>query len=107
MTIIIVQNFNFLSLSAGSNGLNVDNNYNKTGSRLEPLSKFQVPYLQSLAQQHRVMPISATQSQYATTAYLDQLSVAGTQVSKPLFTSMALLKYLNINGSNFNKITLM
>lgn len=74
------QNFNFLSLSAGSNGLNVDNNYNKTGSRLEPLSKFQVPYLQSPAQQHRVMPIPAAQSQYATTAYLDQLSVAGTQV---------------------------
>ncbi|TKY57634.1 hypothetical protein E2542_SST14684 [Spatholobus suberectus] len=75
------QNFNFLSLSAGSNGLKVDNNYNKIGSRLEPLSKLQVPYLQSLAaQQHGVMPIPAAQSQYASTSYLDQLSVAGPQV---------------------------
>ncbi|CAJ1972546.1 unnamed protein product [Sphenostylis stenocarpa] len=77
------QNFNFLSLSAGSNGFKVDNNnnYNKIGSRLEPLSKLQVPYFQSLAQQHGVvMPIPAAQSQYASTSFLDQLSVAGPQV---------------------------
>ncbi|XP_027329660.1 uncharacterized protein LOC113846042 isoform X3 [Abrus precatorius] len=74
------QNFNFLSLSAGSNGLKVDNNYNKIASRLEPLSKLQVPYFQSLAQQHGVMPIPTAQSQYASTSYPDQLSVAGPQV---------------------------
>ncbi|RDY13011.1 hypothetical protein CR513_02127, partial [Mucuna pruriens] len=74
------QNFNFLSLSAGSNGLKVDNNYNKIGSRLEPLSKLQVPYFQSLAQQHGVMPSPAAQSHYASTSYLDQFSVAGQQV---------------------------
>ena len=80
MTIIIVQNFNFLSLSAGSNGLKLDNNYNKIGSRLEPLSKLQVPYLQSLTPLHGGIPIPATQRQYASTSYLNQLSVAGPQV---------------------------
>nr|KYP74869.1 hypothetical protein KK1_007562 [Cajanus cajan] len=77
------QNFNFLSFSGGSNGLKVDNNnsnYNKIGSKLEPLSKLQVPYLQSLAQQHGVMPIPAAQSQHASTSFIDQLSVAGPQV---------------------------
>ncbi|KAG4955202.1 hypothetical protein JHK87_040796 [Glycine soja] len=74
------QNFNFLSLSAGSNGLKLDNNYNKIGSRLEPLSKLQVPYLQSLTPLHGGIPIPATQRQYASTSYLDQLSVAGPQV---------------------------
>ncbi|XP_027940372.1 uncharacterized protein LOC114194387 isoform X2 [Vigna unguiculata] len=77
------QNFNFLSLSAGSNGLKVDNNNNnnKIGNRLEPLSKLQMPYFQSLAQQHGVvMPIPVAQSQYASTSFLDQLSVAGPQV---------------------------
>ncbi|ESW32662.1 hypothetical protein PHAVU_001G006800 [Phaseolus vulgaris] len=77
------QNFNFLSLSAGNNGLKVhnNNNCNKIGSRLEPLSKLQVPYFQSLAQQHGVvMPIPVAQSQYASTSFLDQLSVAGPQV---------------------------
>ncbi|XP_014504623.1 uncharacterized protein LOC106764760 isoform X2 [Vigna radiata var. radiata] len=76
------QNFNFLSLSAGSNGLKADNNNNnKIGSRLEPLSKLQMPYFQSLAQQHGVvMPIPVAQSQYASTSFLDQLSVAGPQV---------------------------
>ncbi|KAG4964101.1 hypothetical protein JHK84_041180 [Glycine max] len=74
------QNFNFLSLSAGSNGLKLDNNYNKIGSRLEPLSKLQVPYLQSLTPLHGGIPIPATQRQYASTSYLNQLSVAGPQV---------------------------
>ncbi|XP_057424664.1 uncharacterized protein LOC130718171 isoform X2 [Lotus japonicus] len=67
------QSFNFLSLSVGSDGLKVDNNYNK----IEPLSKFQVPYLQSLAQQYGVMPLH---SQYASTSYQTQLSVAAPQV---------------------------
>lgn len=75
-----MQSFN-LSLSAGSYGLKVDNNnYNKTGSRLEQLSKLQVPYFQSLAQQHGVMPIPTPRSHYASTLYLDQLSVVGPQV---------------------------
>ncbi|KAK7280745.1 hypothetical protein RJT34_25812 [Clitoria ternatea] len=74
------QNFNFLSLSAISNGLKVDNNYNKIGSRLEPLPKLQVPYFQSIAQQHGIMPIPTAQSQHASTSYLDQLSVTGPQV---------------------------
>lgn len=73
MTILIMQSFNFLSLSVGSDGLKVDNNYNK----IEPLSKFQVPYLQSLAQQYGVMPLH---SQYASTSYQTQLSVAAPQV---------------------------
>ena len=80
MTILIVQNFNFLSLSAGSNGLKLENNYNKIGSMLEPLSKLQVPYLQSLTPLHGGIPIPATQRQYASTSYLDQLSVAGPEV---------------------------
>ncbi|KAL2964214.1 hypothetical protein AAZX31_17G244200 [Glycine max] len=74
------QNFNFLSLSAGSNGLKLENNYNKIGSMLEPLSKLQVPYLQSLAPLHGGIPIPAVQRQYASTSYLDQLSVAGPEV---------------------------
>ncbi|KAK7321805.1 hypothetical protein VNO77_32759 [Canavalia gladiata] len=77
------QNFNFLSLSSGSNGLKVDNiDYNKVGSRLEPLSKLQVHHFQSLAQkqQHGVMQIPTAQSHYPSTSYLDQLTVAGPQV---------------------------
>ncbi|KAL2319077.1 hypothetical protein Fmac_032953 [Flemingia macrophylla] len=75
------QNFSFLSLSAANNGLKVDNNnYNKIGNRLEPLSKLQVPYLQSLSQQHGAMQIPAAQSQYASTSFLDPLSVAGEPV---------------------------
>jgi len=99
MIILIMQNFNFLSLSAGSNGLKVNNNnninYNKIGSRLEPLSKLQVPYFQSLAQQHGVvMPIPVAQSQYASTSFLDQLSVAGPQVLNISLVARAmLLKY--------------
>jgi len=97
MIILIMQNFNFLSLSAGSNGLKVDNNNNnnKIGNRLEPLSKLQMPYFQSLAQQHGVvMPIPVAQSQYASTSFLDQLSVAGPQVLNISFVARAmLLKY--------------
>lgn len=96
MIILIMQNFNFLSLSAGSNGLKADNNNNnKIGSRLEPLSKLQMPYFQSLAQQHGVvMPIPVAQSQYASTSFLDQLSVAGPQVLNISFVARAtLLKY--------------
>jgi len=97
MIILILQNFNFLSLSAGNNGLKVhnNNNCNKIGSRLEPLSKLQVPYFQSLAQQHGVvMPIPVAQSQYASTSFLDQLSVAGPQVLNISFVGRAMsLKY--------------
>ncbi|KAK7291243.1 hypothetical protein RIF29_06222 [Crotalaria pallida] len=76
------QIFNILSLSTGSNGLKVDNSYYnyKIGSRSGPLSKLQDPYFHSLAQQHVLMPIPTPQSQYASTSYLDQPSVAGPQV---------------------------
>ncbi|KAK2452267.1 hypothetical protein QL285_000075 [Trifolium repens] len=75
------QDFNFLSLSTGSYGLSVqNNNYNKVGSRLEPLSNLQVPYFQSLAHQQRVVPIPTHQSRYASTVYLDQLTVVGSQL---------------------------
>jgi hypothetical protein len=81
ITILIMQDFNFLSLSTGSYGLSVqNNNYNKVGSRLEPLSNLQVPYFQSLAHQQRVVPIPTHQSRYASTVYLDQLTVVGSQV---------------------------
>ncbi|KAJ1375206.1 hypothetical protein SESBI_51263, partial [Sesbania bispinosa] len=74
------QNFNFLSLSAGGNGLKVNDSFNKNGSRLEPLSNSQVAYFQSLQQQHGHIPIPTTQSQYASTSYLDQFPAAGPQV---------------------------
>ncbi|KAI5392785.1 uncharacterized protein LOC127093466 isoform X3 [Lathyrus oleraceus] len=76
------QSFNFLSLSAGSYGLKVDNNnYNKVVSRLEPLSNLQLPYFQSPARQQRVVPNPTHQSRYASsTVYLDQLSVVGPQL---------------------------
>ncbi|XP_061355831.1 uncharacterized protein LOC133300326 isoform X2 [Gastrolobium bilobum] len=73
------QGFNFLSLTAESNGLKVDNSYNKIGTRLEQWSKLHVPYLQSLAQQHELVPVPMPQSQYSSTSYLDQLSVPGPQ----------------------------
>ncbi|XP_061373300.1 uncharacterized protein LOC133315650 [Gastrolobium bilobum] len=74
------QSFNFLSLSAGGNGFEVNDSFNKGRSRLEPLSKSQVPYFQSLQQQHGLMPIPTPQSQYASASYLDQLPAAGPQV---------------------------
>ncbi|XP_057721548.1 uncharacterized protein LOC130935697 isoform X2 [Arachis stenosperma] len=76
------QSFNFLSLSSGSNGLKVDNSYDKIGTRLEALSKLQqVPYFQTLSQQNGLMSIPTTpQSQYASASYLDQLPVSGPQV---------------------------
>ncbi|CAJ2675757.1 unnamed protein product [Trifolium pratense] len=74
------QSFNFLSLSTGNNGLSVQsNNYNKVGSRMEPLSNLQVPYFQSLAHQ-QIVPIPTHQSRYASTVYLDQLTVVGPQL---------------------------
>nr|AFK40921.1 unknown [Lotus japonicus] len=75
------QNFNFLSLSVGGTGLKVNNGFNEGRSRLELLSKSQVPYFQSLQQQHGLMPLPTPQSQYASsTSYLDQLPAAGPQV---------------------------
>ncbi|AES59733.2 hypothetical protein MTR_1g025180 [Medicago truncatula] len=75
------QSFNLLSLSTGSYGLKVDdNNYNKVRSRLEPLSNMHVPYFQSLAQQQRVMPIPTYQSRYASTVYLNHMTVGGPQL---------------------------
>ncbi|KAK7409914.1 hypothetical protein VNO78_00314 [Psophocarpus tetragonolobus] len=70
------QSFNFLSLSTGGSELKVNESFISKGeSKLEPYSKSQLPYLQSL-QQHGLMPI---QSPYAST-FLDQLPVAGPQV---------------------------
>ncbi|KAK7283413.1 hypothetical protein RIF29_12912 [Crotalaria pallida] len=74
------QGFNFLSLSSGGNGLKVNDNFNNGGSRLEPLSKLQVPYFQTLQQQHGLMPMPTPQSQYASTTYHNQLPAAGPQV---------------------------
>ncbi|XP_019416223.1 PREDICTED: uncharacterized protein LOC109327504 isoform X3 [Lupinus angustifolius] len=74
------QSFNFLSLSSGNNGLKVNNSFNNGGSRLEPLSKYQVPYFQTMQQQHGLMPIPTPQCQYASTSYHDQHHVAGPQV---------------------------
>ncbi|XP_027353828.1 uncharacterized protein LOC113864389 isoform X2 [Abrus precatorius] len=70
------QSFNFLSLSTGGNELKVNESFNKCESKLEPLSKSQVPYFQSLQQQHGLIPI---QSQYTSTSFPDQLPV-GPQV---------------------------
>lgn len=81
ITVLIMQTFNFLSLSIGSYGLKVDNNnHNEVGNRLEPFSKLQVPYFHSLAQQQRVMPIPTPQSRNVSTVYLDQRTVVGPQV---------------------------
>ncbi|XP_019414825.1 PREDICTED: uncharacterized protein LOC109326579 isoform X2 [Lupinus angustifolius] len=74
------ESFNFLSLSSGANGLKVNDNFNKGGSRLEPLSKYQVPNFQTLQQQHGLMPMPRPQSQYASTSYHDEHPFAGPQV---------------------------
>ncbi|KAE9609438.1 hypothetical protein Lalb_Chr08g0246161 [Lupinus albus] len=73
------QSFNFLSLSSGSNGLKFNSSFNNCGSRLEPLSKYQVPYFQIIQQQHGLMPMPTPQNQYASTSYHDQHHVAGAQ----------------------------
>lgn len=92
ITILIMQSFNLLSLSTGSYGLKVDNNnYNKVRSRLEPSSNLHVPYFQSISQQQRVMPIPTHQSRYASTVYLDHLTVVGPQVLINLFLSQEKL----------------
>ncbi|CAJ1973219.1 unnamed protein product [Sphenostylis stenocarpa] len=70
------QSFNFLSLSTGGSEVKVNESFNKDESKLEPYSKSQVPYFQSLQQRHGLMPI---QSPYAST-FLDQLPVVGPQV---------------------------
>ncbi|XP_004500942.1 uncharacterized protein [Cicer arietinum] len=74
------QSFNFLSLSAGGNGLNIEGCFNKGVSRLEPFSKSLVPYFRSIQQQHSLMPMPTTSSQYSSTSYLDQLPAAGPQI---------------------------
>lgn len=78
------QNFNFLSLSlsAGGNGLKVEDCFTKGGiRRLEQFSKSQVPYFRSIQQQHGLMPIPTTPpNQYTSTSYIDQLPAAGPQV---------------------------
>lgn len=103
ITVFIMQSFNFLSLSAGSYGLKVDNNnYNKVVSRLEPLSNLQLPYFQSPARQQRVVPNPTHQSRYASsTVYLDQLSVVGPQVLILVNVSLLQIKKQNL-GTNFH-----
>ncbi|KAG5147287.1 hypothetical protein JHK82_014168 [Glycine max] len=76
------QCFNFLSLSTGvSDQLKANEIFNKGESKLEPYSKQQLPYFQSLQlqqqRQHGLMPVQS--SPYAST-FLDQLPVAGPQV---------------------------
>ncbi|KAL5073876.1 hypothetical protein RYX36_012860 [Vicia faba] len=74
------QSFNFLSSSAGCNGLKVDDCLIKVGNRLGPFSKSQVPYFRSIQQQHGLMAIPTTSNQYTSTSYLDQPPTAGPQV---------------------------
>ncbi|KAL5095825.1 hypothetical protein RYX36_000152, partial [Vicia faba] len=74
------QSFNFLSSSAGCNGLKVDDCLIKGGNRLGPFSKSQVPYFRSIQQQHGLMAIPTTSNQYTSTSYLDQPPTAGPQV---------------------------
>ncbi|KAJ7957863.1 Restriction of telomere capping protein [Quillaja saponaria] len=74
------QIYDFLSLSAGSSGLHVNNSLNKVASVLEPSSQRQVPYLQSLEQQTGIMPCTMSQNPYASSSYLDQISSVGPQV---------------------------
>jgi len=76
MTINFLQGFNFLSLSTGGSELKVNESFNKGESKLEPYSKSQVPYFQSLQQQHGLMPF---QSPHASN-FLDHLPVVGPQV---------------------------
>ncbi|KAF3944869.1 hypothetical protein CMV_028713 [Castanea mollissima] len=70
------QGFDFLSLSAGGGGVEAKNSVSRAGNGLDSSSQFQVPYLQSLAQQLTIMPFSMSQSRYTSSAYSDQLSVA-------------------------------
>ncbi|KAL2346247.1 hypothetical protein Fmac_000247 [Flemingia macrophylla] len=69
--------FNFLSLSTGGSELKVNESFKKGESKLEPLSKSQVPYFHLLRQQHGLVPI---QSPYSSSAFLDQFPVAEPQV---------------------------
>ncbi|KAK4275116.1 hypothetical protein QN277_018251 [Acacia crassicarpa] len=76
------QGLELLSLSAGGNGLKVNNKLDQSrGSRLESLPKLQMPYFQPLAQLQGLMPFPVPQSQYASPSYLThQISAAGPQV---------------------------
>lgn len=106
MTIHIMQCFNFLSLSTGvSDQLKANEIFNKGESKLEPYSKQQLPYFQSLQlqqqRQHGLMPVQS--SPYAST-FLDQLPVAGPQVFNLLDPYQSYIKELQNLGSSFRKI---
>lgn len=64
------------------------------------MSNLHVPYFQSIAQQQRVMPIPTHQSHYASTVYLDHLTVVGPQVLINLFLLQEKLNR-QILGPNF------
>lgn len=105
MSIHITQCSNFLSLSTRGSELKVNESFNKGESKLEPYSKQQLPYFQSLQlqqqRQHGLMPVQS--SPYAST-FLDQLPVAGPQVFNLLDPYQSYIKELQNLGSSFRKI---
>lgn len=73
------QCFDFLSLSAGSGGLEASNSTNKVGNVPEPLTQFHIPYLNSLAQNQTVLPFSMPQIQFCSTPFADNPPSAATK----------------------------
>ncbi|KAF5740856.1 hypothetical protein HS088_TW11G00936 [Tripterygium wilfordii] len=65
------QGFDFLSLSAGSRGIETSNSLSRAVNGSEQSSQLQVPYLQSRAQHPMLMSLSVPQIHY-TSAYPDQ-----------------------------------
>ncbi|KAI8548936.1 hypothetical protein RHMOL_Rhmol07G0312200 [Rhododendron molle] len=73
------QCFDFLSLSAGSGGLEASNSTNKVGNVPEPLTQFHIPYLNSLTQNQTVLPFSMPQIRFCSTPFADNPPLAATK----------------------------
>ncbi|XP_044511292.1 uncharacterized protein LOC123229502 isoform X2 [Mangifera indica] len=81
------QSFNFLSLSAGSVGVEANNSFNGAGNNgLEPSSQFQVSYLHSQAQ-HKFIPLSMSQTRYTSSVYPDHISASTSTQQLPPYLS--------------------
>lgn len=82
MTMYILQNFDFLSLSTGGSELDLNNNsLTEVGRRSDPFSKWQVPHFQEPTQQHEeLMSTPMSQSQNASWSSIDHTSAPAQQV---------------------------
>ncbi|XP_038717488.1 uncharacterized protein LOC120010739 isoform X1 [Tripterygium wilfordii] len=78
------QGFDFLSLSAGSGGIETSNSLSRAVNGSEQSSQLQVPYLQSHAHHPMLMSLSVPQVHY-TSAYPDQPAAATQQAQQQLY----------------------